>query len=75
VKAAVSQVLVGTFACSDFSQRKSISVAKFAQLLKSATEKPDPQKASFTFGRDLRPKARKQNSATESMQTEFRDRK
>ena len=37
-----------------------------AKLLKSATKKRDLKKASFTSGRDLRPKAREQNFATES---------
>jgi len=58
-------LIIGAFACSAFSRPKWISVAKSAKLLKSATES-EIQKTSFTFGHDLRQKAREQNSATES---------
>jgi len=51
--------ILGAFACPAFSRLKWISAAKSAKLLKSAIHK-----ASFTFARDLRPKAPEQNSAT-----------
>ena len=56
---------LGAFPCSAFLQPKCISVVKSAKLLKRATEKRD-RKASFTFGRDLRPKGKCQGYRKEA---------
>jgi len=58
--------ILGAFAWSAFLWSKWISVVRSAKLIKSATEKSNPQSAPVTFGHGLRPKAREQNSATES---------
>jgi len=42
---------IGAFACSGILRPNWISLAKSANLFKSATEKHDPKKASFTFSR------------------------
>jgi len=55
--------ILGAFACLGFSQPKWIWVAKFAKL---RDREARSKEASVTFGRDLRPKAREQTSATES---------
>ena len=51
--------------CSGFLGPKSISAMKSAKTAQELDRKAR-FKASFTFGHDLRPKARKQNSAIES---------
>jgi len=56
----INWMIIGAFACSAFSRSKWILVAKSAKLLKSATK-------SIFHSRS--------RSATESTQTEFRDRK
>jgi len=56
-------MLLGAFGCSGVSRPKWISVAKSAKL---RDRKVRSNKASFTFGGDLRQKVHEENSATES---------
>jgi len=44
--------MLGAFVCSGLSRLKRILVAKSAKLLKSATEKRNLKRASFTLGHD-----------------------